>query len=161
MGKLIGIEEAAALAQGLRRQGKKVALANGAFDFLHVGHVRYLEAARECADALFVAVNSDGSVRGLKGDGRPIMPQDERAEILCALEAVDYVLIFEEPTVERVIRALRPDFHCKGTDYTPESVPEAELVRSLGGEVRIVGDPKSHDSSAMIRRIKASRAGKR
>jgi rfaE bifunctional protein nucleotidyltransferase chain/domain len=161
MGKLIGIEEAAALAQGLRRQGKKVALANGAFDFLHVGHVRYLEAARECADALFVAVNSDGSVRGLKGDGRPIMPQDERAEILCALEAVDYVLIFEEPTVERVIRALRPDFHCKGTDYTPESVPEAELVRSLGGEVRIVGDPKSHDSSAMIRRIKAGRAGKR
>jgi rfaE bifunctional protein nucleotidyltransferase chain/domain len=161
MGKLIGIDEAAELARQLRSQGRKVALANGAFDPLHVGHVRYLKAAKDCADILIVAVNSDGSVRGLKGEGRPVLPQDERVEILCALEPVDYVLIFEEPTVEKVILALRPDYHCKGTDYTPDSVPEADLVRSLGGEVRIVGDTKDHDSSAMIRKIREGGAGKR
>ncbi|HUX07555.1 MAG TPA: adenylyltransferase/cytidyltransferase family protein [Acidobacteriota bacterium] len=158
MGLLIGREEAAALAERLREEGRTVVLANGAFDPLHVGHVRYLKAAKECGDTLFVALNSDSSVRGLKGPGRPVITQDERAEILCALEPVGYVLIFDEPTVEQVIRALRPDFHCKGTDYTPGSVPEAELVRSLGGEVRIVGDPKNHDSSAMIRKIKTDGA---
>ena len=154
MGKLVERKEAARLADELRREGRRVVLANGAFDPLHVGHVRYLRAARACGDALFVALNSDTSVHGLKGSGRPVVPQEERAEILCALEPVDYVLIFDEPTVEEVIRALRPSVHCKGTDYTPDSVPEAGLVRSLGGEVRIVGDLKDHDSSAMIERIR-------
>ena len=154
MGKILDIEKARAEAERLRKEGKKIALANGAFDPLHVGHVRYLEAARLCADALFVAVNSDDSVRRLKGPGRPVVPEAERAEVVSALAAADYVLVFSDKTVENVIRTLRPDFHCKGTDYTPDSVPEATLVRSLGGEVRIVGDPKHHDSSAMIRRIK-------
>jgi rfaE bifunctional protein nucleotidyltransferase chain/domain len=153
---LLHFEQAKAEAERLHRGGRRIALANGAFDPLHVGHVRYLKAARECADTLFVAVNSDASVRSLKGAGRPVLPEHERAEILCALEPVDYVVIFDEPTVEGVIQAIRPDFHCKGTDYTPDSVPEAPLVRALGGEVRIVGDPKDHDSSSMIRRIKES-----
>jgi D-glycero-beta-D-manno-heptose 1-phosphate adenylyltransferase len=153
MGQLLTLTEAAETARNLRAEGKTIALANGAFDILHVGHVRYLHAAKETADALFVAVNSDSSVRENKGAGRPVVPEGERAEILCALEAVDYVVIFPERTVEAVIRALVPHFHCKGTDYTPESVPEAAVVRELGGEVRIVGDPKDHDSSAMIRNI--------
>ena len=157
MGALVDLQQAAALAELTRKAGGKVVLANGAFDPLHVGHVRYLRAARDCGDALFVALNSDSSVRGLKGAGRPVIPHSERAEILCALEAVDYVVLFDEPTVENVIRELRPDFHCKGTDYTTQSVPEGELVRSLGGEVRIVGDPKDHDSSAMIERIREGR----
>ncbi len=159
MGLLIGREEAATLAERLREEGGTTVLANGAFDPLHVGHVRHLKAAKDCGDTLFVALNSDSSVRGLKGPGRPMIPQDERAEILCALEAVDYVVIFEELTVEEVIRLLKPDIHCKGTDYTSDSVPEAALVRLLGGEVRIVGDPKNHDSNAMIRRIKEGGAG--
>lgn len=150
MGRLLTREEASAVAGKLRSEGKKNALANGAFDILHVGHVRYLQAAKKCADALFVAVNSDASVRANKGLGRPAMADSERAEILCALEAVDYVFIFDELTAEESIRAIRPHYHCKGTDYTEESVPEAELVRSLGGEVRIVGDPKDHDSSRII-----------
>jgi rfaE bifunctional protein nucleotidyltransferase chain/domain len=154
VGVLLQFEQAGAVAERLRREGRRIALANGAFDPLHVGHVRYLKAARACADALFVALNSDASVRSLKGPGRPVLPERERAEILCALEPVDYVVIFDEPTVESVIKAVRPDFHCKGTDYTPDSVPEAPLVRALGGEVRIVGDPKEHDSTALIRRIK-------
>ena len=150
MGRLLTREEAAATAEQLRGENKKIALANGAFDILHVGHIRYLQAAKECADVLFVAVNSDASVHANKGPGRPTMVDTERAEILCALEAVDYVLIFDELTAEETIRAIQPDFHCKGTDYTEENVPEAELVRSLGGEVRIVGDPKDHDSSKII-----------
>jgi rfaE bifunctional protein nucleotidyltransferase chain/domain len=157
MGELIKREDAARISQNLKKEGKRIVLANGAFDPLHVGHVRYLAGARKCGDALFVALNSDSSVRGLKGAGRPVVPQDERAEILCALEAADYVLIFDEPTVEEVIKALRPDIHCKGTDYTPESVPEGDLVRSLGGEVRIVGDPKNHDSSLWIKRLREDR----
>ena len=154
MGILLSLEEAGEEAARLKGEGKRIALANGAFDPLHVGHVRYLEASRNCADALFVGLNSDSSVRDLKGQGRPVFPHGERAEILCALRAVDYVIIFYEPTVESVIRALRPDFHCKGTDYTADTVPEAELVRSLGGEVKIVGDPKDHDSSSLIKRIR-------
>lgn len=153
MGEILNLKEAADRAKELRDNGARVVLANGAFDLLHVGHVRYLKAARECGDALFVALNSDPSVRELKGPMRPLMPQDERAEILCALEPVDYVVIFDEATVENVILALHPHIQCKGTDYTPESVPEGNLIRSLGGEVRIVGDPKSHDSSAFIRDI--------
>lgn len=159
MGRRLDLDDAAARAAELRARGKRIALANGAFDLLHVGHVRYLQAAKETADVLFVAVNSDDSVRLNKGEGRPVMPEDERAEILCALDCVDYVLIFSERTVERVIRALRPHYHCKGTDYTPESVPEAAAVRELGGEVRIVGDPKDHDSSAIIRGMRPPRTG--
>ena len=122
MSKLISITQASDLADSLRSEGKSIALANGAFDILHVGHVRYLEGAKKCADVLFVAVNSDSSVRGYKGEGRPVIPEDERAEIIAALETVDYVLIFSEPTVEEVIRAIRPDFQCKGTDYTEKSL---------------------------------------
>ena len=158
MGALLDLEEARAAAERLRAAGKKIVLANGAFDPLHVGHVRYLRAARGCGDALFVAVNSDSSVRGLKGPGRPVMPAAERAEIVCAIEGVEFAVVFDEPTVERVVRALRPHVHAKGTDYTADSVPEAELVRSLGGEVRIVGDPKGHDSSALIDKIRGDPA---
>ncbi len=159
VGVLLKIKEATAEAERLRKEGRKVILANGAFDPLHVGHVHYLKAAKECGGALFVALNSDISVRGLKGSGRPVMPVAERAEILCALEPVDFVVIFDEPTAENVIRALRPHIHCKGTDYTSESVPESELVRFLGGEVKIVGGPKSHNSSALIRRIREGSDG--
>ncbi len=158
MGALLDLQEARTEAERLRAAGKKIVLANGAFDPLHVGHVRFLRAARGCGDALFVAVNSDSSVRGLKGPGRPVMPAEERAEIVCAIEGVEYAVVFDEPTVERVVRALRPHVHAKGTDYTADSVPEAELVRSLGGEVRIVGDPKGHDSSALIDKIRGDPA---
>ena len=155
--KFLDIKEAAALAENARKNSKTVALANGAFDILHVGHIRYLQASKECADLLIVAVNSDSSVRGYKGEGRPVIPDHERAELICALECVDHVVIFPELTVENVIRQIRPDFQCKGTDYTEDSVPEGDLVRSLGGAVKIVGDPKDHDSSAIIRKI--NRAG--
>lgn len=159
MGRLLTLDEAAARAAELRASGQTIALANGAFDILHVGHIRYLQAAKETADVLFVAVNSDDSVRQNKGPGRPVMPATERAEILCALGCVDFALIFSERTVERVIRALRPRFHCKGTDYTPDSVPEAAAVREMGGEVRIVGDPKDHDSSAIIHGMREPGSG--
>ena len=151
--KFINLEEAAVLAESTRKQKKTVALANGAFDILHVGHIRYLQASKECADLLIVAVNSDASVRGYKGEGRPVIPDHERAELICALECVDHVVVFPEATVENVIKAIRPNYQCKGTDYTEESVPEGDLVRSLGGQVKIVGDPKDHDSSAIIRKI--------
>lgn len=159
MGGLVSIEEAEKLARQFREGGKTVVLANGAFDVLHVGHVRYLQGAKECGDVLFVAVNSDSSVKANKGEGRPVMPEAERAELLCALTAVDYVLIFSDLTVENAIRALKPHYHCKGTDYTPDTVPEAEVVRSLGGEVKIVGDPKDHDSRKIIAKI-GENAGK-
>ncbi|HVT03641.1 MAG TPA: adenylyltransferase/cytidyltransferase family protein [Thermoanaerobaculia bacterium] len=137
----------------LRREGKSVAFANGCFDVLHVGHVRYLEAASELADILVVGVNGDASVRSLKGEGRPAMPAAERAEMIAALASVDYVTVFEEGSPVDLLEALRPDFHCKGTDYTPDSVPEAAVVRAYGGEVRIVGDPKDHSTSDILRKI--------
>ena len=140
-----------------KRDGRTLVLANGAFDILHVGHVRYLRAASELGDILVVAVNSDGSVRRLKGRGRPVVPHAERMELVDALEMVDYVVGFEEDDVSRVIEELRPDVHAKGTDYTPESVPEASLVEKLGGRVEIVGDPKSHSSSELIRRVGATK----
>jgi rfaE bifunctional protein nucleotidyltransferase chain/domain len=151
--KIVTLKEAAKRANEFRKAGKTVALANGSFDLLHVGHVRYLLAAAETADILVAAVNSDASVRGYKGPQRPVMPEDERAEIVAAITGVDLVVIFEEETVERVIRELRPDIQCKGTDYTEASVPEGDLVRSLGGRVMIVGDPKDHDSSSIIASI--------
>ncbi|MDQ2855132.1 MAG: adenylyltransferase/cytidyltransferase family protein [Acidobacteriota bacterium] len=136
-----------------RRQGKCVVFANGCFDILHAGHVRYLAAAGALGDLLVVGVNSDRQVAELKGPGRPIMPEAERAEIVAALEAVDFVTIFDEPTVEALLLTLKPDIHAKGTDYTEETVPEREVVRSYGGRVAIVGDPKDHSTSELIAQL--------
>ena len=134
-----------------RDAGARVTLANGCFDLLHVGHVRYLHAAKGLGGRLVVAVNSDDSVRGLKGEGRPLMPAEERAEILAALADVDAVVIFPENDVRAIIREIRPDFHAKGTDYTAENVPERADVENCGGRVAIVGDPKDHSASEIIR----------
>ena len=140
-----------------RRAGQRIVLANGCFDLLHVGHVRYLHAARLLGDRLIVGVNSDDSVRTLKGDGRPLMPAAERAEILAALADVDAVVIFPERDVRPLIREVRPDVHAKGTDYTPETVPERDAVAEVGGRVAIVGDPKDHSATDIIRsRMKAN-----
>jgi D-glycero-beta-D-manno-heptose 1-phosphate adenylyltransferase len=136
-----------------RSKGKKIVLANGCFDLFHVGHIRYLQAAKELGDLLIVGINSDEQVRKLKGLNRPFMPENERAEIIDALGCVDYVTVFTEPTVTELIRAVRPDFHAKGTDYTPENVPEKDIVAEYGGEVRIVGDPKNHSSTDLLKKI--------
>jgi rfaE bifunctional protein nucleotidyltransferase chain/domain len=137
-----------------RRAGRTIALANGCFDVLHVGHARYLKGAKAEADVLVVAVNGDASVRRLKGGDRPVQPEGERALLVAAVRAVDHVLVFQEDDVANVILALRPDVHCKGTDYTPDSVPERDVVRSYGGRVAIVGDPKGHDTKALLERIR-------
>ncbi|HSK64202.1 MAG TPA: adenylyltransferase/cytidyltransferase family protein [Pyrinomonadaceae bacterium] len=136
-----------------RKNGSRVILANGCFDVLHVGHVRYLAGARELGDVLVVGVNSDAQVARLKGAGRPVLPAEERAELVGALESVTYVTVFDEPTVEQLLLALKPDVHAKGTDYTEDSVPERDVVRSYGGKVAIVGDPKDHSTSAILARI--------
>jgi D-glycero-beta-D-manno-heptose 1-phosphate adenylyltransferase len=136
-----------------RSQGMKIVLANGCFDVLHVGHVRYLIAAKALGDLLIVGINSDEQTRRLKGEDRPLLPQEQRAEIIAALEAVDFVTIFDEPTVERLLLELKPDIHAKGTDYTEETVPERDVVRSFGGRVAITGDPKNHSSSEMIKKV--------
>lgn len=137
-----------------RRQGQRVVLANGVFDLLHVGHVRYLEAARAEGDVLVVGVNGDASVAELKGNGRPLLPAPDRAVLVAALACVDYVVIFESNTVTPLIEALRPDVHAKGTDYTPETVPERDAVRAVGGRVAIVGDPKQHSTRDLIAHIR-------
>lgn len=137
----------------LRDSGEKIVLANGCFDLFHVGHLRYLMAAGEVADRLIVAVNSDEQARSLKGDGRPYTSEGERAEIIAGIACVDAVTIFTEPTVEQLLLAIKPDFHAKGTDYTTDTVPEREIVRSYGGSVVIVGDPKDHSSTEIISRI--------
>ncbi|MFH1574625.1 MAG: adenylyltransferase/cytidyltransferase family protein, partial [Acidobacteriota bacterium] len=134
---------------------RKVVLANGCFDLIHVGHIRYLEGARAEGDVLIAAVNSDASVRLLKGEGRPLQPQSERAEIVASLESVDYVHIFNSPTVDALLRELQPDVHAKGTDYTPDTVPERETVRAYGGRVAIVGDPKNHATRDLIDRLRS------
>jgi rfaE bifunctional protein nucleotidyltransferase chain/domain len=139
-----------------RSRGQTVALANGAFDLLHVGHVRYLQGAKALADLLVVAVNSDASTRRNKGEGRPLVPESERVELLCALACTDYVILFDEPDVREVIRALRPDVHVKGSDYTSETVPERDEVLAYGGRVAIAGDPKDHSTSALLARIAGS-----
>ena len=139
-----------------RRAGERVILTHGCFDVLHVGHIRYLAAAKALGGRLVVAVNADSTVRKLKGKGRPHIPAGERAEILAALAAVDAVVIFPEPDVRALVRELRPDIHAKGTDYTARTVPERDVVRACGGEVRIVGDRKRHSSSGMLRRWKPS-----
>lgn len=136
-----------------RTNGARIVLANGCFDVLHVGHIRYLAGARELGDILVVGINSDEQVRIQKGAGRPVLPASERAEIVAALEPVTYVTIFDEPTVEELLLALRPDVHAKGTDYTVNTVPERDVVRSYGGQVAIVGDPKDHSTSAIIARL--------
>lgn len=142
-----------------RRGGESIILANGGFDLLHVGHIRYLHAAKQLGGRLIVAVNSDESMRSLKGQGRPLIPADERAEIIAALADVDAVVIFSEPNVHRLIREIRPDIHAKGTDYTVESIPERDEVLAQGGRVVIVGDPKDHSSTEIIRsRIEARRS---
>ena len=137
-----------------RAQGLTHAFANGAFDLLHVGHIRYLEAAKREADRLIVAVNDDESVRGLKGPSRPVLPQHDRAELVAALRAVDYVVIFSEPTVTPLLELLRPAVHCKGTDYTVDTVPERATVRAYGGRIAIVGDSKDHSTSDLLTRLK-------
>jgi rfaE bifunctional protein nucleotidyltransferase chain/domain len=143
----------------LRRDGHTVALANGCFDVLHVGHVRYLQASAEEADVLVVAINDDDSVRLLKGPGRPILPAADRAELVAALDGVDYVVIFPGETVSDVLRAVRPDVHCKGTDYTVDTVPERDVVREWGGRTAIVGDPKDHSTRELLARARADAAG--
>ena len=136
-----------------RSKNAKIVLANGCFDLFHVGHIRYLAGAKELGDFLVVGINSDKQVRKLKGENRPFMPENERAEIVSALGFVDFVTVFEEPTVEELIRAVRPDFHAKGTDYTVDSVPEREIVKEYGGETAIVGDPKDHSSTELIEKV--------
>jgi D-glycero-beta-D-manno-heptose 1-phosphate adenylyltransferase len=152
--KLGRLEDVSARVAQARASGRRIALANGCFDILHVGHVRYLQGARAEADVLVVAVNDDESVQRLKGPGRPIMPADDRALMVAALKSVDHVLVFHEDDVARVLLALKPDVHCKGTDYTPETVPEREIVRSYGGRVAIVGDPKDHDTRALLLKLR-------
>ena len=134
--------------------GTRIVLANGCFDVLHAGHVRYLKGARSLGDLLVVGINSDAQVARLKGGGRPILPERDRAELVASLEAVDLVTIFDEPTVTELLLALKPDVHAKGTDYTEETVPERDVVRSYGGSVRIVGDPKDHSTSEMLRKVR-------
>jgi D-glycero-beta-D-manno-heptose 1-phosphate adenylyltransferase len=151
----VTVAEAARLADRLRAEGKRIVLANGCFDLLHVGHVRYLEAARELGDMLIVAINSDASVSRLKGPGRPLLPEKERAELVASLGAVDYVTLFDGATVDGLLRDLRPDVHAKGTDYTPETVPERETVRRYGGRTAVVGDPKRHSTRDLIEVILA------
>jgi len=136
-----------------RKSGEKVTLANGCFDVLHVGHVRYVKAAKELGGKLIVALNSDDSVRMLKGEGRPHMPENERAEIIAALADVDAVVIFSEPDVRPLIREIHPDIQAKGTDYTVDSVPERDVVAEFGGRVEIVGDPKDHSATAILRQM--------
>jgi rfaE bifunctional protein nucleotidyltransferase chain/domain len=155
--KIVSRKELQERVAGWRRAGHRITLANGCFDLLHVGHIRYLHAAREAGDKLVVAVNSDDSVRALKGEGRPLMPAEERAEILAALADVDAVVVFGEMDVRAVIREIRPDFQAKGTDYTVESVPERDAVEACGGRVVIVGDPKNHSATEFIRTRLGSR----
>ena len=142
------------IVEGERRKGKKIVFGNGCFDLLHVGHVRYLKAARALGDVLVVGVNDDDSVVGLGKRPGVVTPLEERIEILAAVAAVDYVIAFREPTVARLLRELKPDIHAKGTDYTVETVPEREIVRAYGGEVAIVGDPKNHSTSRLIELVR-------
>jgi rfaE bifunctional protein nucleotidyltransferase chain/domain len=158
VGTIVRLEDLAAIRARARAAGRTVALANGIFDLFHVGHLRYLQGAKDLADVLVVAVNDDRSARRNKGPGRPVIPQDERAEIVAGLGCVDHVVLFGSKTVVPVIRRLRPDLQVKGTDYTPETIPEAAAVRRYGGRVAVAGDPKDHSTTEMLRRL---RPGKR
>jgi rfaE bifunctional protein nucleotidyltransferase chain/domain len=156
MNKIFQRKEIAQQVARWKQSGDKIVFTNGCFDLLHVGHIRYLRGAKELGSKLVVALNGDESVRQLKGAGRPLMPADERAEILAALSDVDAVVIFDEPDVRALLRELRPDIHAKGTDYTEESVPEREVVAEYGGRVAIVGDPKDHSTTSIIEQLKGS-----
>jgi rfaE bifunctional protein nucleotidyltransferase chain/domain len=156
VGVVLSADELAARLAALRAEGRRIAFANGHFDLLHVGHLRYLRDARRQGDALVVAINDDDSVRRLKGPGRPVVPAAERAELLAALAPVDFVTVFTGDTPAPLLTRLRPDVHCKGPDYeSPERVPEYEVVRAYGGETRLVGDPKDHATSDLIGRVRA------
>ena len=156
MGKVLSRGELVQHAAAERASGRTIAFANGCFDLIHVGHIRYLESAAQEADVLVVAVNDDESVRQLKGPGRPILSAADRAELVAALRFVDYVVIFPEPTVGPLLHTIRPDVHCKGTDYTSDSVPEREIVKAYGGRTAIVGDPKDHSTRDLLSRIARS-----
>ena len=152
--KVLTRERLAEAVERDRAAGRTIAFANGCFDLLHAGHVRYLQAAAAEADRLIVAVNDDVAA-GAKGPGRPILTADVRAELVASLRGVDYVTIFSEPTVTELLLLLRPDVHCKGTDYTIDTVPERETVRSYGGRIAIVGDPKDHSTRDLLQRIRS------
>jgi rfaE bifunctional protein nucleotidyltransferase chain/domain len=151
----VTIDEAVRLAERLRAEGKRIVLANGCFDVLHVGHIRYLRDARRLGDVLFLGLNDDAAVTRLKGPGRPVMPIGERVEILQSLRDVDHVVVFADDTADALVRSLRPHVHAKGTDYTLDSVPEAATARSVGTRVAIAGDPKSHSTRDVIATIVA------
>ena len=153
MGRVVTVDGLLNAVAADREAGHTIALANGCFDLLHVGHVRYLSGAAEQADRLVVAINSDAIVTALKGQGQPILPADERAELVAALCMVDYVVVFSTPTVADLLEVLRPNVHCKGTDYTVDTVPEREIVRRYGGRTMIVGDPKNHSTQGLLTRI--------
>jgi rfaE bifunctional protein nucleotidyltransferase chain/domain len=155
MGRIVDLDALVTAVEEERRAGRTISFANGCFDLLHVGHVRYLQAAAEEGDRLVVAINDDESVRRLKGQGRPILAAADRAALVAAVRGVDYVVIFPGETVSDVLRAVKPDVHCKGTDYTVDSVPEREVVRDWGGRTAIVGDPKDHSTRELL-----SRAGR-
>jgi rfaE bifunctional protein nucleotidyltransferase chain/domain len=153
MAETLTLDELAAAVAADRAAGRTIALANGVFDLLHVGHIRYLEGAKAEADRLVVAVNDDASVRALKGKGRPIMPEADRAELIAAFRCVDYVVVFPGRTVAEILLRLKPDVHCKGTDYTVETVPERPIVESYGGRTAIVGDAKDHSTRDVVSRL--------
>ena len=153
MGRVVNDADLVEAVARERADGRTIAFANGCFDLLHVGHVRYLQGAAAEADRLVVAINSDSSVRALKGENRPILPEHDRAELVAALRGVSYVVVFEDATVERLLRLIKPDVHCKGTDYTVDSVPERAVVLSYGGRTAIVGDPKDHHTRELIAKI--------
>jgi rfaE bifunctional protein nucleotidyltransferase chain/domain len=156
VGEVVSREDLLLRAEAERAAGRTIAFANGCFDLLHVGHIRYLQSSADEADVLVVAVNDDESVRALKGSGRPILTAADRAELVAAMRCVDYVIVFPEPTVGPLLTALRPDVHCKGTDYTVDSVPERQIVVAYGGRTAIVGDPKDHSTRDLLSRIARS-----
>ena len=155
MGRVLSESDLLTNAAEDRRAGKTLAFANGCFDVLHVGHIRYLAGAAQEGDRLIVAVNNDESVRGLKGAGRPLMDEAARAELVAALRDVDYVVLFGDRSVDRLLQTLKPDVHCKGTDYTVETVPERETVKAYGGRIAIVGDPKDHSTRDLVAKIRS------
>ena len=152
--KVGSLDEVRQRVEAARAQGKTIALANGCFDVLHVGHVRYLAGAKAEADVLVVGLNDDASVARLKGPDRPVLPAEDRALLVAALKAVDHVVVFPEDDVRALLLALRPEVHCKGTDYTPDTVPERDVVKSYGGRIAIVGDPKRHDTRVLLEKIR-------
>jgi D-glycero-beta-D-manno-heptose 1-phosphate adenylyltransferase len=156
VGEVVSRDSLVARVREARESGRTVAFANGCFDLLHVGHVRYLEAAAQEADLLVVAINDDQSVRSLKGEGRPVLAAEHRAELVAALRCVDFVIVFPEATVGPLLELLQPNVHCKGTDYTVETVPERDVVRAYGGRIAIVGDPKDHSTRDLFSRIASS-----